>query len=428
MVTGRQHISAALLWLLFSGLITAQQLDTLQVRRLVRLQDTIDSLRQELRHINGELQQVKTEVAEGNDLDKLLAAFNSEDVESVPEDQRSRRKRVDALLKIFSEQPGVLRFNGDATAIFQGSDNRGRFSTAVGSFDIFAHTSFGKSTLIFFDLEGIGGNGPDELLNPLVTLNGDAGSTQDSRGLDQIHVLEAWAEFNFLKEYLTVTAGKIDLTNYFDNNASANDETSQFISGAFVNSAALAVPSNSPGIRVRTTVLERFFVQVGVSSLDNSGRQIFDDLFKIGSVGFRTFPNTGWEANVRLYGYKHPASSRAHGYGVSFDEAVAGAFTVFGRYNRNRADLANWLGIRSAWSGGLRFVHRLMGKRLAIGLAYGESDPAPQELHNEQIAEVYVRQHLNKWVLVSLHFQRAIHIGGLHRNVSLLGFRTHFNF
>jgi len=171
---------------------------------------------------------------------------------------------VDALLKAITQRPGQLRFNGGATTILQhGIQNNNRHSTGVGSFDFYAHTAFGPNALLFFDLEAIGGNGPDDFFPNFAGLNGDAGSTQAQDGADRLTVLEAWTEFTLLNKIFTITAGKIDLTNYFDNNASANDETMQFISGAFVNNAAFAVPANAPGLRLRTTLLNRIHFQLG---------------------------------------------------------------------------------------------------------------------------------------------------------------------
>jgi hypothetical protein len=41
------------------------------------------------------------------------------------------------------------------------------------------------------------------------------------------------------------TPGKGDLTNYFDTNAVANDETSQFLSSGLVNSVAVTFPEDN---------------------------------------------------------------------------------------------------------------------------------------------------------------------------------------
>ena len=144
-----------------------------------------------------------------------------------------------------------------------------------------------KNTILFIDLEAIGGNGPDEYAETITSLNGDAGSTQSEDGFDRIVVNEAWTEFLFLEKIFTVTAGKIDLTNYFDNNAIANDENSQFITGALINNTAFSVPSNSPGIRIRTTLLKRFYIQFAVSKAENTGSNIFSNIYKIGGIGFK---------------------------------------------------------------------------------------------------------------------------------------------
>jgi high affinity Mn2+ porin len=84
-----------------------------------------------------------------------------------------------------------------------------------------------------------------------------------------------------------ITAGKIDLTNHFENNASANDEKMQSVSGAFVNSAAFAVPLPSPGVRVRTTVLRRVYLQLGLANTRNSGSDLFDEIYNVGGIGIK---------------------------------------------------------------------------------------------------------------------------------------------
>ena len=179
---------------------------------------------------------------------QFMGLFTEEAGSNVPEIQRSRRKQVDRLLEAILDQPGKLQTELKKNSAYVG----------VGSFDIFAFTSFGKNALLFFDFEAIGGNGPDALLPNHSGLNADAGNTVSSDGLDRLTVLEAWTEFKAINDIFTVTLGKIDLTNYFDNNLHANDETSQFLSGVFVNNAVLPVYSNGPGIRFRTAFINRF--------------------------------------------------------------------------------------------------------------------------------------------------------------------------
>lgn len=407
----------------------AQEPDSLLIRKLLRLEQTIDSLYQRIEAMDEELGRLRGELAQSDEIASLLAEYDEESSDTSLEGQRSRRKRVDALLKAISERPGRVRFNGGATGVVQGKPyGAGRFATGSGSFDIFAHTSFGAHTLLFIDLEAIGGDGPADFVDTFSSLNDDAGSTQSPAGFDQVTVLEAWAEFTALNRSLTITAGKIDLTNYFDNNAAANDETLQFLSSAFVNSAALPAPGNGPGVRLQTTVLNRFFLQVGIASADNAGSNLFDDLFKIGSVAFRVFPESEWEANLRFYGYLDPSAGGASGFGLSMDGSIAGAFTVFGRYTRNNTSLAEAFGLSSSWSTGLRLRGFTPGIRLTLGAAYGETRPAMSSLRTEQIVEVYLRHQINQWVYISPHLQRVFHASGSAQRVTLLGLRTHFDF
>ena len=408
----------------------AQEPDTTGIAGVRTLESRLDSLRATIRFLDNELQIMRQRMVEGrSDVDDLVALLNDEEPETAPEDRRSRRKRVDALLKAIEQRPGQLRINGGATASFQGSlsDEYGG-STGVASFDIYAHTTFGPRTVLFLDLEAIGGDGPDALHPTFGGLNGDAGSTQDSDGVDRMTVLEAWAEFTILKELVTVTAGKIDLTNYFDNNASANDETMQFLSGAFVNSAALVVPGNSPGARVRTAILRRFFLQLGVASADNSGGDLFRDLYTIGSCGFGIFPDSDWETNMRVYSFRHPAAPGAYGFGLSFDAALFRAYNVFARYGLNEDGVADWYGVASAWSAGTRFVRRFGGRTTVFGLAYGETEPRSDVLRVERVFELYARHQINKWVHVSPHLQMVWNCAGSSDHIALVGARVHFNF
>ncbi|KAA3614590.1 MAG: hypothetical protein DWQ05_14940 [Calditrichaeota bacterium] len=419
-----------LIFLFITVSLNAQEIDTTQVKYIHELESQIDSLRITLRSLDNELQQIKQNMVEGkSDVDELIALLNDEDVESVSVESRSRRKRVDALLKAITQRPGQLRLNGGTTSIIQsGANDTNRHATGVGSIDIYAHTAFGPNTLLFVDLEAIGGNGPDEFYPNFAGLNGDAGSTQDKENVDRLTVLEAWAEFTMLNKIFTVTAGKIDMTNYFDNNASANDETMQFISGAFVNSTAFAMPGNSPGIRLRTTLNNRIHLQVGMSNIYNSGSDLFENIYKIASLGFTLFPASDFESNFRFYGYRHPLAEDAAGWGLSFDKVAYGVYNVFARFGQNDDKMAAYWGIKSAWSAGTRFVKQITGQTTILGLAFGENKPNAANRKNEQVLELYARRQLNKWTHISPHFQFVSNANGTSEQLTIFGIRTHFNF
>ncbi len=407
-----------------------QETDTIYTKQIKFLEQQIDSLRRTLSTMDGEIQKIKQSMVYGESkIEEVLTIFGEEDVESASFETRSRYQRVNDLLNAIQQRPGQLMFNGNVTAISQISTNDKITETfGTGSFDIFATTSFGKGTLLFIDLEVVGGDGPDILHPSFSGLNGDAGTTQSPDSIDRLNLIEAWGEFTLLKEIITITVGKIDITNYFDNNASANDETMQFISGSFINNSSFAVPLNSPGIRLRTTILNRYHLQFGISSQDNAGVRLFNDLYKIAGLGFKFAPGSGFESNIRMYGYQVPDANEEYGFGASLDKVFFNKFNIFGRYGLNQDAVADYWGIKSSWSAGVRFVESIKKQPLAIGIAYGENYAAINNLKKEIITELYIRRQLNRWVHISPHFQNIWNRKGTNEDLSIIGIRTHFNF
>ena len=418
----------ALLFFIIVSDVQAQEIDTTLVQELFNLRHQIDSLNRQLITVDSELRKLRNEVTEGMEFEKLITILDEEE-DIIPEDQRSRRKRLDNLLNAITERPGQLRFNGSASAILQGQKSTiNEFSVGSGSFDIYAHTAFGPNSILFIDLQAKGGSSPDDYVAPISSLNANAGSTGDREGFDRISIEEAWAEFNAIRKIFHVTAGKIDLSNYFDINPYANDETSQFISESFVNSSALPFPESAPGIRIRTESAKYFFLQVGLSAVGNLEKNIFADIFKIGSIGLKAFANTEFEGNLRIYGYQHPAVKSASGYGVSFDKSLIRSLSVFARWNKNESKLAQWSSIVSAWSLGSRFAKEILKRQFLIGIAYGETKPFEENLRKEKISELYARMQMNKWIYVSPHIQYIRNAGGIASRNLIFGLRTQFEY
>ncbi len=414
----------------FTFSLQGQVVDTTKILNVLSLEQQLDSVRAAMRTVDQDLQSMKLRLAEGTNIEEMLAVISgNEDYENLPEDQRSKRKRVDAVLRAITARPGQLRFNGGATSVLQWNPRSSNsFTSATGSVNIFAHTTIGSQTVLFMDIEAIGGNGPAAFVPSFAPMNGDAGSTQDADGLDRLYVNEAWMEFTAFQEALTVTAGKIDLTNYFDNNNVANDETAQFINGTFVNSAALPVSGNSAGLHLRTSIFHLFSLQMGFASVDNSGDYIADQLLKIGSAAVRIFPDSEHEGNIRIYGYLHPTVKNAGGFGLSADQNIAENVTLFGRVNHNSSPVARRFGISSAWSGGGRYLMSVSGHNLAFAMAYGESVPVSGSQQTEKTIESFVRYHINKWSHVSPHIQYVRGAAGLPVSLTIIGARMQFNF
>ncbi|MEL7148455.1 MAG: hypothetical protein AAFO69_18925, partial [Bacteroidota bacterium] len=183
-----------------------------------------------------------------SDFEGILRTINEEDQEFTDNDRRTKRRALDSLFKAALAKPKQLTFTGQFLNVFHWD---GKFdqsiNTVVGTIDLFAISSFGKKSLVFINLQSVGGNGPSSQFPIFAGFHAGAGSTQIG-GLDQFNILEAWVEYKLRNT--TITAGKIDLTNYYDPNSIANDEYSQFIGNLFVNSTSFAAPGNSPGLTV----------------------------------------------------------------------------------------------------------------------------------------------------------------------------------
>ena len=144
-------------------------------------------------------------------------------------------------------------------------------------------------------------------------------------------------------------------------------------------------------------------------------------------MGFRIFPHSRWEGNLRLYAYQHPVEESALGCGLSFDQGIFGAH-IFGRYGQNDDKIADWFGISSAWSAGTSFAMRIADRETVLGIGYSEINPRGGELENEKLLEIYFRHQLNKWVHVSPNLQVVWNAAGLSEDLTILGIRTHFSF
>ncbi|HLG29319.1 MAG TPA: hypothetical protein VI387_03840, partial [Candidatus Brocadiales bacterium] len=216
--------------------------------------------------------------------------------------RESVAERIEAALKEEFEKRVLLGVS--STGIFQQliSSDKGEKGFAEGSFDLLFISRPLLYTTFFIDLEAIGGNGPDELIGSFSVLNRDAGTLQDEDRVDRVSVREVWLQSFLLQERLRLVGGKIDLTNYFDSNTLANDETTQFITGAFVNNPTMEVPENGPGLAALFDTKRGLTLGLGLQSTDNSGFGITDNIYAITEIGYRAHFFFGREGNYRLWG------------------------------------------------------------------------------------------------------------------------------
>jgi carbohydrate-selective porin OprB len=258
-------------------------------------------------------------------------------------------------------------------------------------------------------------------------LNDDAGSLQADDGVDRVSMREAWLQTFLLQERLRLVSGKIDLTNYFDSNTVANDETTQFITSAFVNNPTMEQPDNGPGFVAFFDTRRAFTFGFGLQSIDNSGTNITDDIYAIAEIGYRSHFFFNQEGNYRLWGKTKGGMEDNNGFGVSIDQNLSTRLTAFGRYGANESDGAS---VESAWSAGLRlrspFFTRVNDE---VAFAFGMLDLVGGN-NKESALEVYYKFQVNDRFAVTPNFQAIFDPGGMGSNdtAGVIGIRTQVEF
>lgn len=406
---------------------SSEKADTSFHHRFELLENRIDSLEKAL-------EDSRQRMVTHSQFESILRSINEDDQEFTDQGRRSKRRALDSLFKAAVSRPKQLTFTGQFLNVihwdgkFKDSQN-----SMVGIVDLFAISSFGRNSLVFINLQGVGGDGPDGFYSSFSGFHAGAGSTQSGDGLDRVNILEAWVEYNIGNTSFTM--GKIDLTNYYDPNSIANDEYSQFLGGGFVNSSALASPGNGPGLTVNTELFNNIAFQVGVSSNDNSGDEIFKDLFVIAQVTESFTINNEEKGAIRIYGYRNTEINNGWGYGISGDLRLTRRLYSFARFGQNLDSLVHRFGVNNSWSGGLQLRNYQIMKNATIstGVAYGNSygfeSVEGVRLPVEKIFETYVRFNIKQAFFISPHLQAIWNGQGLvGDHLMMIGLRTRVAF
>jgi len=320
--------------------------------------------------------------------------------------RESVAEKIEAALE--DERKNSVLVGASGTGVFQqilDSKYSKKTSFSEGSLDLLFISHPIAYTTFFVDLEAIGGNGADQVVRSNAGLNGDAGSLQDTDGVDRVQVREAWVGGDYFSEHLKAVAGKIDLTNTFDTNAVANDETSQFLSSAFVNNAALQQPRNGPGVFAFYDTKEALRFGVGAQSPNDSGTAIANRPYVIGELDYNTHLFRGLEGNYRLWGRLNRArAGHNKGFGLSGDQVLGPAWTAFARWGLNDSEGAV---NKYAWSAGFEKKAVFPVRPLdTFGFAFGQQEGTAVKV--DTLSEIYYRFFLTDHLAVSPHLQWLI--------------------
>jgi len=320
--------------------------------------------------------------------------------------RESVAEKIEAALE--DEKKKNVLVGASGTGVFQqilDSKYSKKTSFAEGSLDLLFISHPIAYTTFFVDLEAIGGNGPDQVVRSNAGLNGDAGSLQDTDGVDRVQAREAWLGGDYFNEQVKAAVGKIDLTNYFDTNAVANDETSQFLSTAFVNNSALQQPKNGPGAFAFYDTKESLRLGAGVQNPSDSGTAIANRPYFIAELDYNTHLFRGLEGNYRLWGRLNRSRADDNkGFGLSVDQVLFPSFTAFVRYGLNQPKGAV---NKYAWSAGFEKKAVFSVRPLdTLGFAFGQQEGTVVKV--DTLSEIYYRFFLTDHLAVSPHLQWLI--------------------
>jgi hypothetical protein len=203
----------------------------------------------------------------------------------------------------------------------------------LASADLYFTAGLAQNTIFYADIVGLSGTPPDNEVGGLTLLNGYAARLVNQ---NQLNLREAWLLTELANQRVQLAAGRVDLTNFFDHNAVANDETTQFISDALVNNPMLGLSENGAGLAAVYDPKNGFTARIGYQQSSSTASNLSNSLFYLAEVGKLVTPGNLGEGNYRLW-YRTDNSSGENqtAMGISVDQKLSAALTVFGRVGKS---------------------------------------------------------------------------------------------
>ena len=314
-------------------------------------------------------------------------------------------EKIEEAMASASEQAVVLGV--DATTVVQGAGRTEGESTpdngayALASADLLFTAKLAQYTTFFADVVALTGAPPDRQIPSLTLLNGYTARLQQQ---NQLNLREAWLRTAFFKERLALTAGYLDLTNYFDRNSVANDETTQFISDALVNNQMLGLSSNGTGFALEYDPKNIFTFRFGLQQSNPDAESLSDSIYTLAEVGATVTPFGLPEGHYRVwYRANNGEVDSKHATGISIDQKFTPVVSIFGRYGTQDlpGDRDNFFSVGLGFATGMVF-----NPQDTWGIGYAHMDLASGD--KEHLAEGYYNFELTQRLRLSLSLQHVI--------------------
>jgi hypothetical protein len=266
----------------------------------------------------------------------------------------------------------------------------------------FLAQSAALNTSFFADVVAIGGPGPDGEIPALTLLNSQLARLSNNR----LQMREAWIRTELFGQRLGLTVGQLDLTNYFDRNAVANDETYAFISDALVNNQVLGLANNGLGIAAIWDPKRNYNIKLGVQQSEDDpnnpvATSLSKSLFSMAEFEYIATPFGLPEGHYRIWGRLDNSTGQDRtGWGVSVDQKITPTATLFGRYGNGDVGGTQV----HFFSGGIGFQAPFAINPLdAWGIGYAQTEIVDGA--NQKLAEAFYNLYLTDALRLSFMLQ-----------------------
>ena len=278
----------------------------------------------------------------------------------------------------------------------------------LASADLLFSAGLAQYTSFFADIVGLSGAPPDAERHGLTLLNSYSSRLVQN---NQVNVREAWVKTELFSQKLALVAGRVDMTNYFDRNAVANDETSQFVGDALVNNPVLVLPTNGSGVVGLFDPKNGLSIRAGFQQTNAEATNLTESIYTLSEIGYVARPPGLSEGNYRVwYRSDNSTGTRRGAVGVSADQKITPIFTLFGRYGTGKVDAPSGdaatlfsTGGRF-YSGGFQFQNGLVFNpldRWGVGYARTVVPAGP----SESVIEAYYNFRISEKLRLSVNLQ-----------------------
>ncbi|MEN6306998.1 MAG: carbohydrate porin [Anaerohalosphaeraceae bacterium] len=335
--------------------------------------------------------------------------------------------------------PGEFKPKFSLTHVWQGAaggvntKNADRI-TGLYDFDLYyllwaeeLETQQGDYALVNFSSQMAFGNGLNDKVGSYFEINEAAKGDQD------FYIDKLFVESTFFDRLFTLDIGKFELIDFFDANAAANCEKSQFLATPLYTDIAIPFPSKGLGVRGKFQPDEWWYVQAGIMDAHGNKREtgfqtaFHDDPDYVSTLEYglqpRFFDLPGTYRFIMWYDPQDKSyldgSGKSmqddHGYAISFDQDINARTTLFCRYgwaDEKVNEVEDFISFGGQVKG---LADGRPDDVLGVGYAYGLRSPEGLSSGDDRhidLMETYYRIAVNKNLYITPSIQLVMDPGG----------------